>query len=343
MLPDQAQFDSMDVLEALTEQLREHDGQVFAQRRVVKVSRTGRPVVTLRDGAIVNGRTVVLATGTPVLDRGLYFAKVEPMRSYALAFEYAAPPELMLLGTGSPSRSVRETPGRGAATARLLLVGGEGHAVGRTRSELASVEALRAWTSEYFPGAVETHAWSAQDYSSHDGVPFVGPMPRGGGRIYVATGFDKWGMTNGVAAALDLTGQILGDATSWAKPMHRRVTRTRGAAQLLKMNAGVGLSMTLGLAGAELRTAPPSAPAEGEGHVGREGLLPVGRATVGGETCSVIALCTHLGGALKWNDFAKSWDCPLHGSRFSPTGDVLEGPATRPLRKARQDQAETNG
>jgi len=333
----------MDVLKALTEQVRAHGGGVFAQRRVVKVSRTGRPEVTLRDGAIVNGRTVVLATGTPVLDRGFYFAKVEPMRSYALAFEYAALPELMLLGTGSPSRSVRETPGRGAATTRLLLVGGEGHAVGRTRSELARVDALRAWTAEYFPGAVETHAWSAQDYSSHDGIPFVGPMPRGGGQIYVATGFDKWGMTNGVAAALDLTGQILGEAPSWAKPVHRRVTRPSGAAQLVKMNAEVGLSMALGLAGAELRTAPPTVPSEGEGHVGREGLLPVGRATVGGNTCSVVALCTHLGGALKWNDFAKSWDCPLHGSRFSPTGDVLEGPATRPLRKARQDQAEKTG
>jgi len=334
VLTDQAQFDSMDVLASLTTQLRIHGGKVFDQRRVVKVSKLGRPRATLDDGTVVHGRTIVLATGTPVLDRGLYFAKVEPKRSYALAFEYSAPPELMLLGVGSPSRSVRDTPGRGAGTDRLLLVGGEGHAVGRTRSELARVDALRAWTERYYPGAVETHAWSAQDYSSHDGVPFVGPMPRGGGQIYVATGFDKWGMTNGVAAALDLTGQILGEAPSWAKPLHRRITRPRAAAQLVKINAGVGLSMTLGLAGAELRSAPSRAPAEGEGRVGRAGLAPVGRATYDGRACSVVALCTHLGGALKWNDFAKSWDCPLHGSRFSPTGEVLEGPATRPLGQA---------
>jgi glycine/D-amino acid oxidase-like deaminating enzyme/nitrite reductase/ring-hydroxylating ferredoxin subunit len=334
VLPDQAQFDSMDVLAALTEQLRAHGGRVFDGSRVVTASRRRRPTVTLQDGTRVQARTLVLATGTPVLDRGLYFAKVEPMRSYALAFEHDAPPSMMLLGTGSPSRSVRDAPGRGAGAGPLLLVGGEGHTVGRTRSEQARVDALRAWTAEHFPGAVETHAWSAQDYSSHDGVPFIGPMPRGGGQVYVATGYDKWGMTNGAAAALDLAREILGEAPSWAKPLHRRITRPRAAAQIVKLNAGVGVAMTLGLAGAELRTAPSSAPAEGAGSVGREGVLPVGRATVGGETCSVVALCTHLGGTLKWNDFAKSWDCPLHGSRFAPDGDVLEGPATRALRRA---------
>jgi glycine/D-amino acid oxidase-like deaminating enzyme/nitrite reductase/ring-hydroxylating ferredoxin subunit len=334
VLANQAQFNSMDVLGALAGQLREHGGQVFGSRRVVKVSRTGPPTATLDDGTLVHARTVVLATGTPILDRGLYFAKVEPSRSYALAFEHPEPPQLMMLGAGSPSRSVRDAPAHGTTTSRLLLVGGEGHTVGRTRSELARVESLREWTLKYFPGAIETHAWSAQDYSSHDGVPFVGALPRGGGHIFVATGFDKWGMSNGVAAALDLTGQILGDPPSWAKPMHRRLTRPRAAARLVKMNAEVGLSMTLGLAAAELHAGPSSAPSEGQGQVGREGLLPVGRATVAAESCAVVALCTHLGGALKWNDFAKSWDCPLHGSRFSPAGEVLEGPATRNLRGA---------
>jgi len=174
--------------------------------------------------------------------------------------------------------------------------------------------------------------WSAQDYQSHDGIPYVGTLPRGGGRFHVATGFDKWGMTNAVAAARNLTATLLGEPVSWSKPMSRRITRPQGAAKIAELNLSVGAYLAKGLVTAELKEAPDSPP-EGTGEVGRDGVLPTGVSTVDGQTCAVRAICTHLGGVLKWNDQEKSWDCPLHGSRFTPDGEVLEGPATRPLRK----------
>ena len=332
VLADQAQLDAMDVLAALVERLRAEGGHVVERQRVVSVSKTGTPVARLAGGASVRAENLVLATGTPVLDRGLYFAKVEPLRSYALAFLHPDPPALMMLAAGAPYRSVRDAP---SDDGRRLLIGGEGHPVGRVRSERAHLDRLRAWTEQYFPGAIETHAWSAQDYSSHDGVPFVGALPRGGGAMYLATGFDKWGLANAVAAALELAAQILrDDRPSWAQPLAHRATRPSGALEIARFNAAVGLFLAKGLAGAELRQAPTAPLAEGTGEVGRDGVLPVGRASVDGRSCSVVAVCTHLGGTVKWNDEAKSWDCPLHGSRFSPDGEVLEGPATRPLRPA---------
>jgi glycine/D-amino acid oxidase-like deaminating enzyme/nitrite reductase/ring-hydroxylating ferredoxin subunit len=329
VLEEQAQLDPLDLLGALVEQLRAHGGTLHQGLRATGVHPDGTGATTrLHTGEELRSEHVVLATGTPFLDRSLYFAKLEPQRSYCLAFEHEAAPEGMYLSAGSDSRSVRDAPrpdGR-----RLLLVGGSGHVVGRTRSTEAHVGRLRDWTSEHFPGARETHQWSAQDYQSHDGVPYAGPMPRGRGRVHVATGFAKWGMTNGIAAARTISGDILGSRPSWADTLRHRVVRPSGALEVLRTNAGVGLALTGGLVRTAV-TAAPEKPAEGTGVVGREGVVPTGVATVEGRTCEVVGVCTHLGGILRWNDAERSWDCPLHGSRFSPEGEVLEGPATRPL------------
>ena len=333
VLDDQAQFDSMDVLAALTTDLRAAGGCIIDQTRVVAVTYGHHPTLTFDNGRRVHADRVVLATGTPVLDRGLYFAKLESKRSYALAFDHSDPPALMLLGAGSPSRSIRDAS---LGSGRHLLVGGEGHPVGRTRSEATHLDRLREWTAEYFPGAVETHAWSAQDYTSHDHIPFVGLLPRGGGSTYLATGFNKWGMTNAVAAALNLHGQIIGAQPVWGRRMRRRITRPRAAAGIVGMNVGVAAAMATGYAKVALQPLPDQPPAEGAGTVGRRGILPVAQATVDGRTCAVSAVCTHLGGVLRFNDAEQSWDCPLHGSRFAITGEVLEGPATRPLRRLNQ-------
>ncbi len=330
VLSGQYQFDPLDVLTALARQVREHGGTIHEGHRVVSAAKTGRPTVRLDDGTELAADDIVLATGTPILDRGLYFAKLEPLRSYALALDFATTPMPMSLSAGQPSRSIRDVP-RGDGTTKLMI-GGNGHTVGRTDSEARHVDELRDWTAKYFPGAVETHVWSAQDYQSHDGIPYVGKLPRGGGHIHVATGFDKWGMTNAVSAARNLTSGLLGEPVSWSKPMARRITRPQGAAKIAELNLGVGVELAKGLVQAELQTVP-EAPAEGSGEVGRDGILPTGVSTVDGRTCAVRAVCTHLGGILSWNDQEKSWDCPLHGSRFTPEGEVLEGPATRALHR----------
>ena len=330
VLADQAQFDPMAVLDALVAQLRAHGGTVHEGHRVVSVSKSGRPELRLDSGRTVSADNVVLATGMPIVDRAAVWARAEPMRSYLLAYEGPAVPTGMYLSAGSSSRSLRDVPvGDGRS---VFLVGGSGHTVGRTRSERQHLDELRAWTQEHFPGATETHAWSAQDYSPYDGVPLVGPALLGGGTVHYATGYDKWGMTNAVAAALQLSASLLGgEVPGWARTMAERRPSAGGALQLGRMNAGVGLAEVLSTAQAGMRTADER-PAEGTGAVGREGLVPTGTSTVDGQTCKVVAICTHVGGTLKWNDAEKSWDCPLHGSRFTPDGQVLEGPATRPLR-----------
>ncbi|HET6562449.1 MAG TPA: FAD-dependent oxidoreductase [Marmoricola sp.] len=330
VLADQAQFDPMAVLAALVEQLRAHGGTVHEGHRVVSVSKSGRPELRLDSGRTLTADNLVLATGMPILDRAVTWAKAEPKRSYLLAYEGASIPDGMYLSAGSSSRSLRDVPvGDGRS---VFLVGGSGHTVGRTPSERQHLDELRSWTQEHFPGATETHAWSAQDYSPYDGVPLVGKLPLGGGRIHYATGYDKWGMTNAVAASLQLSATILGgEVPHWARTMAERKPTSSGGLQVGRMNVGVAAAELASTVRAGLRRTD-ELPAEGAGVVGRDGLVPTGTATVDGKTCSVVAICTHVGGTLKWNDAEKSWDCPLHGSRFTPDGQVLEGPATRPLR-----------
>ena len=190
---------------------------------------------------------------------------------------------------------------------------------------------MRWWRS-----SARTHRWSAQDYESANMTPFVGWLPRGGGKIFLATGYNKWGMTNAAAAALSMSADLLEqEEPPWAKVLHRRITGGADIAAGAKFNARVAANLAKGWVEAELRGADvgpgANAPAEGEGVVGHRAGRPIAVSTVDGVTCAVSAKCPHLGGILNWNDAERSWDCPLHGSRFSSGGALLEGPATKDL------------
>ena len=336
-LAEQAQFDPLDLLTALAAELRSRDGLLVEGVRVVDVAVEGRARVRT-DAGTVTAENVILATGVPFLDRGLYFVKVTPKRSYALAFRVPGDmPRGMYLSADSPTRSLRTAQHGGE---ELLLVGGNGHTVGRHRQPPSELVAdLVAWTERYFPGAERTHVWSAQDYQSHNHVPFVGKLPRGRGRVFLATGYNKWGMTNSVAAALRISAELLGGNLPWAKTLGTRVSKPASAVNAVRANVAVVVAAVQGWAGAELRplAGPALTPAEGEGVVGRLRGAPVGVSTVDGRTCAVSAVCTHMGGVLRFNDLEKSWDCPLHGSRFAADGSVLEGPATKNLKRHQLD------
>lgn len=217
------------------------------------------------------------------------------------------------------------------ATEELLLVGGNDHTTGDAPdSPAARIADLEEWTQRLIPGAQRTHTCAAQDYQPARGLPLIGALPGSDGTILAATGYAKWGMTNAVGAALALTGLLEDDAPAW----HDTMDRAGGLSSVVasaSMGARVGADLVGDWATAELHALPQEQPAEGEGAVGRSEGRPVAVATVDGRGCAVSAICTHMGGLVRWNDAERSWDCPLHGSRFAPDGSVLEGPATWPL------------
>ncbi len=320
VLEDQVQFDPMDVLAQLTADVRSLGGVVVEGARVRRL-KFGDPTVVHTDLGQVTAPTVVLATGTPQLRRGLYWMKVEPQRSYAVALR---PPEDapveetgMFLSAGSPAHSVRWHRG-------MLVVGGEGHVVGRQHEGGDPYGALEEWAEERWPGSEPTHRWSAQDYAAFSGVPFVGWMPRTRGRAYLATGYEKWGMTGAVAAAMLLEADLAGRRVGWQRVLGMRPT--------LPQTVGVGIGATAavfawyarGYAGA-IRRAIAS--------VGDDDVPAVPTARIASEhgTREVCLVCPHAGAIVRWNAAESTWDCPAHGSRFEATGRLIEGPAISDL------------
>ena len=195
---------------------------------------------------------------------------------------------------------------------------------------------LASWSAEHFPGAQVRYAWSAQDYQEASGLPSVGRLPLTGGHVLAATGFDKWGLTNGAAAALRLTYLITGNQPApgmadWADRLDRIHLGGPGAVDLVRFSGMVAVEAALGWTSAERQ--PIGDVAEGHGETGRLGVRPAARSTVDGVTCTVSAVCTHLGGIVGWNEAEQTWDCPLHGSRFAPDGALIEGPAVDGLER----------
>lgn len=308
-LAGQLQADPVQLVQQLVSAVRAAGGRVVAGARVARLSADGR-TVHLRGGREVVARSVVVATGAPVVDRGLQVTQLTPVRSYSLAFRWSGSLTHMALSAGGDGRSLRDAVGPDGE--RLLLVGGAGHVVGRTHHESEHVERLRAWTAEHFPDAVEVAAWSAQDHQPTTGVPLVGRMPLTRGRVRLATGFAKWGFTNGTAAALAMAADILGEAPLGHPATYLGASRRPVSVSWLRHNASVGLRQARDVASVAL-----------PGSDSDVGLSDVARG---------CGICPHLGGVLRWNDAEATWDCPLHGSRFDRDGSVLEGPARRPAR-----------
>ncbi len=339
-LPDQRQVDPVALLHALAAEASAHGATIVEDARVHRVH-GHRPVTVSTTRGEAQATTVVVATNAPILDRGGYFARVTPARSYSIAFRTTTPAvDAMYLSTDQPSRSLRDATDLDGRP--LLLVGGNGHTPGRTASPLGRLDEIRAWTRDTFGEVTETHAWSAQDYLPHHALPYAGPLLPGRDDIVFAGGYSKWGMTNGVAAAHVLAARVseaagrveaIGEPPAWSRAFATWAPREiKGLPAAAKANAEVGLAMTAGWVKPLLST-DSSAPEEGQGRVHRAGLAPAAVSTTDGVVRRGSAVCTHLGGVVAWNDAERSWDCPLHGSRFDADGEVLEGVATCGLRR----------
>jgi glycine/D-amino acid oxidase-like deaminating enzyme/nitrite reductase/ring-hydroxylating ferredoxin subunit len=329
---DQAEFHVRKYLLALVEQLRANDRcRIFENSHAVEVD-TDEHCVVKTPGGRVTADQVVVATHYPFLDRSLAFARVHPQRSYALACRIVGdPPPGMHISGDQPTRSVRAIPLDGE---ELLLVGGEGHKPGTGGDTEQRYLRLEAFAREHWTVVSVDYRWSSQDNVTVDHLPYVGPLTPRSDRIFMATGFAKWGITNGTAAATMLSDRLLGRDNPWAPLFDpNRFTPRASATSFVKENADAGLHFV----GDRLRKLGSRSIHDlerGEGDiVEHEGKKVAGYRDEDGHLVAVSTRCTHLGCQVNWNRAEKSWDCPCHGSRFAPDGAVLHGPAVHRLQR----------
>jgi glycine/D-amino acid oxidase-like deaminating enzyme/nitrite reductase/ring-hydroxylating ferredoxin subunit len=330
---DQAQFHPRKYLLGLAEDVVRRGGRIVERTRAVGLEDGDPCRVTTEHGVTVTARDVVIATHYPVFDRALLFGRLEPRRELVVAAALPAErdPRGLFITQEQNTRSVRTARYRDGQ--RLLIVTGE-HFTPGDGDVTGRWERLLTWTRERFPGADVVYRWAAQDNTTTDQVPFVGPFYPGAKRVYVATGFGGWGMSTGVMAGHLLAALITGSEPPWTGLYDpRRLHPFREAAPMAKLQAKVVRHFV----GDRLRSSHADTLddiAPGTGAVLRVG---VERCAVyrddAGAVHAVSARCTHLGCIVHFNEAERAWECPCHGSRFAVDGSVIQGPANRPLER----------
>ncbi len=329
----QGQFHPLKYLKVLVDEIVKAGGEIYEQTTATDIDETTpKPMVITREGRRVTCKYAIACSHFPFFDgKGFYFSRLHAERSYILGIlakqDY---PGGMYYSADSPTRSLRYTPMNGE---KLILVSGDGHKTGQGTSTYKHYKALEQFSEEVLGIQEIKYRWSAQDLYTLDKVPYVGPITSNKPNILVATGYRKWGMTNGTAAA-----QLLADLVVENENPYKELyspSRFYADPSIKKF-----LSQNLDVAGHLIKGKIDIADKRIEDIGHDEGSVVV----VNGKRAGcykdkdgnfnlVDTTCTHMGCEVEWNSGDRSWDCPCHGSRYSVTGDVIEGPAKKPLKK----------
>jgi glycine/D-amino acid oxidase-like deaminating enzyme/nitrite reductase/ring-hydroxylating ferredoxin subunit len=323
-LDDQIQLHPVRYLQGLARAIDDGESRVFEGTAALEVD-SGDPTRVLTDAGTVAAERVVVATHYPLLDRSLFFARLEPARSYCVAARVSGDaPQGMSISAGSTTRSIR-------SYGDLVVVGGEGHHAGSRKATAERYEALERFARHHWPVTEVPYRWSAQDPVSWDHLPVIGPYYPGSSRIFVSSGFHKWGLSSATFGARIIADRIAGRDNPWGEHFTPNRIGIGGLPRLARMNASVAAHFVGDRLDPVLGTDTDGIP-RGEARVVRDGLGKTGVFRADDDSLHAVSLrCTHLGCLLRFNAAERSWDCPCHGSRFDVDGAVLEGPATRAL------------
>jgi glycine/D-amino acid oxidase-like deaminating enzyme/nitrite reductase/ring-hydroxylating ferredoxin subunit len=330
--PRQARCEPRAYLGGLARAIERRGGRIATGTPVVEINGGRRAFARTAAGPRVFADHLVVATNSPTNDLLVVNSQQSPYRTYAIAGPVPAGsvPDALYWDTEDPYHYVRlhrEPSGR-----EVLIVGGEDHHSGEDYRGGVRHRRLEDWAVRRFPLQAVEHRWSGQVMEPADGLAYIGRNPLDADNVYVVSGDSGHGMTHGTIAGLLIADLVAGRRNPWQRLYSPSRLNPSGFGEQLRIGADVAGRYAQWIIPAEGEAASFDEVAAGEGRIVRRFGVPVAayRDEAGG-LHTFAAACTHLGCPVRWNDVERSWDCPCHGSRFRPTGEVLRGPAKTPL------------
>lgn len=313
---NQGQFNPLKFLKDISKELT-----IYENTKAIKIEEN---LVSTDKGNIVANH-IVIATHYPIINApGYYFMKMHQERSYVIALENADNNiKGMYIDYEKQGYSFRNYKG-------LLLLGGISQRTGENESG-GSYDKLRNIAKDLYPNSREKCHWSAQDCMTIDGMPYIGKYADSTPNIYVATGFNKWGMTSSMVSAMIISDLILekdNDFSEIFSPKRFDLSLSiNNIANDLVKTAKNFIAQKISIPSSEIQ------------HIknGHAGIVDYNGQKVGvykdenGKEFIVSTKCSHLGCELHWNADELTWDCPCHGSRFDYTGKLIESPANKDI------------
>lgn len=333
--PNQAQFHILLFLHGLAEAIERKGGQIFTHSKAKEFEENGVKV----NGFGVKANYIVVATDTPVAGPLSTHVKQWPYRTYAIAatIPKGSIEPALWWDTGDQDVPWVEKPyhyvriEEGPDDSDYLIVGGEDYKTGQEDREEIPAETryarLESWAKAHFPGiAGISDKWSGQVINTVDGCGFAGKNP-GSDTTFIITGDTGNGITNATIGARIITDLIEGKKNKYAEVFNpSRHVLPHAPGEFLREVGNMVRQYGEWLMPGDEKTIAGLKP--GEGAVLREGLKKIAVYRDDNNklhTCT--AVCPHLGAIVQWNADEKTFDCPAHGSRFTPLGKVINGPS----------------
>jgi glycine/D-amino acid oxidase-like deaminating enzyme/nitrite reductase/ring-hydroxylating ferredoxin subunit len=329
---NQAKFHPRKYLRSLVKKIPGNGSYVFEKSAASEFDAKQRRVKVDRNW--ISFDRVVMATNNPLVGLAsvtaatLFQTKLSLYTSYALGGRVPSRtlPEALFWDTRDPYDYLRIDR---HADFDYVIYGGEDHKTGQKKQTQRAYARLLGRLKKIVPAARIDHRWSGQVICTPDGLPYIGENAE---HQFVATGYCGNGITFGTVAAMMARDWTTGRKNPWTDLFAVDRKKIKGATwNYLRENKDYPYYMI------KDRIARPEAESvreikRGQGMVvGSRGKKRAVFRDRNGDLHQLSPVCTHLGCLVRWNPAESTWDCPCHGSRFKPTGEVIAGPAEEAL------------